>query len=804
MPERPLLLPLLSIITGITSAASFSIYYNSFLAGILLIAALPTLFLKSRLPFLVILSLLFMLWGNLSIELLLRPRFADNHIARLTGDEPIVIEGIIADRPRAVDGGGRLQLLTERICSRDGFIPVTGRLLIYIGDGMTPWVTGDRVRLRTRLNEPRNQLLPGAFDYERHLALQGIYTIGFAERQDDVILMREGVAYPHAGALDRLAVRAGSYIASVVPPVEAAVMRALLLGDQGGVPPELADEYTRSGVSHILSISGFHMGIIALVVFQVFYRTVSQLPFLLLHFNMRRLILLATLPVLIFYLFLCGSAPATLRSVIMLGAFIIALTLERETDALDSLLLAAMLILLSRPASLFDVSFQLSFFALWGLIVLTPWFMKPFTLIQEGLRRKGLLFLAASAAATIATAVPVAYHFHQVSFTGLLANFLIVPLLGYGAVVLGFVALPFIMLFPPLADSLLVSAAFLVWLSNAVIEVFARIPVATFLQPRWPSLPLFFIFAVLFTFARGRTRAVGSGATLILLGVSLVPSPMQNHNLQIRFFSIGQGDAALINFPDGSTMLIDGGGNLTWGNRKRSGSVGERLLAPALRYLGVRRIDRLVLTHPHPDHLQGLLYIAENFRVGEFWEGDAGGECYNDYIELKRILAEKGVPMRQFHPGDAPVRIGEATITFPGSSLVQNNQGPDDEEINELSLVFRVTYGSFSGLFTGDIGHPREEQLLRNREEIRCTVLKVPHHGSRYSSSPEFLAAASPCEAVISVGYRNSFHLPATETLERLKACGSRLWRTDVHGTVTVTVESDGGWRIDPFPGQKH
>lgn len=800
MLERPLLLPLLSIIAGVTSAASFSVYYNFLLPGMLLIAAIPAILLRSRVPFLVILSALFLLWGNLSIEPLLQPHFPANHISRFTGDEPVIVEGVIADRPRALNGGCRLQVLAERICRRDGYVPVTGSFLLSIGDGMTPWVTGDRVRLSTRLHEPRNNMLPGAFDYVRHLALQEIYTIGFVETQEDVILMRQKVAYPAAGFFDRIAARAGSFVDAAVPPTEAAVLRALLLGEQGEVPSDLADAYARSGVSHILSISGFHVGIIALVLFQVLWRTVSRVPLLLLHFNMRRFILLTTLPIVIFYLFLCGSAPATLRSVIMLCTFIIALALERETDSLDSLLLAAMLILLLRPASLYDISFQLSFLALWGLIVLTPYFMTPFSSLQEGWRRKALLFVAASAAATAATAVPVAYHFHQVSFTGLLANFLVVPLLGYGAVVLGFAALPLIPVMPVLADWLLIAAAFLVWISNAAIGVFAGFPVTTFLQPRWPAFALYFAFIVSFTFFRGRPRAICSGVTLAVLCVSLVPFPGDRTNLEIRFLSIGQGDAGLIRFPNSSTMLIDGGGRPSRGEAEVRSDVGKRLLAPALRYLRVGRIDRLVLTHPHPDHLQGLLYIAENFPIGEFWEGDAGGEGQN-YVELMRVLAEKGVPVRQFHPGDAPVTVGDAIITFPGSPLEQGGQGSHDD-VNERSLVFRVAYGSFSALFTGDIGTSREEHLLRNREEIKCTVLKVPHHGSRRSSSSEFLAAAAPREAIISVGYRNSFHLPATQTIERLKLCGSRVWRTDEHGTVTVTAEKDGEWRISTYKGQ--
>lgn len=803
MLERPLLLPLLSIVAGVASAASFSLYVPAGLAVVLLILAVPALISRSRIPFSIILSLLFLVWGNLSVEPYLRPQFPPGHISGFAGDDPVVIEGIVTERPQPTDGGCRMQIAAEKLCRRDGYTPVTGKLLLYIAEGRTRLVTGDRVRFSSRLSRPRNNQIPGAYDYVRHLALQEIYTVGYVEKQEDVILVLQSVSHSVAGWLDHLAARAGSFISSVAPPVEAAVLRALLLGEQGGVSPELTDAYARSGVSHILSISGFHMGIISLVVFQLLYRAVSRVPFLLLHCNARRSILLLTLPVMIFYLFLCGSAPATLRSVIMLGAFILALALERETDSIDSLLLAAFLILLFTPGALFDISFQLSFLALWGLLVLTPCFMAPFESIGKPLFRKILYFAMASAAATVATAIPVAHYFHKVSFAGLLANFLIVPLLGYGAVVLGFLSLPFIPAVPVVAEWLLVVATFLVWLSNWIIEFFARIPVATFLQPRWPSLGLFFLFAIVFTFTRRkRTRFVGCSLCLVSLAGSLVGFPVHRDKLQIDFFSIGQGDSSLVRFPNGKTMLIDGGGMPSWGNgRRRSYNVGERLLAPALWYQGIRRIDILVLTHPHPDHLQGLLYIAANFPVGELWEGVVQGEG-EEYREFKRIIAEKGVPVRRIRPGDESVMVDEVKIIFPGLPAPETVSLDSDESVNDQSLVFRLVLDSFSVLFTGDIGTAAEENFLKANNDLHCTILKVPHHGSRHSNSPAFLAATSPQEAVISAGFKNVFHLPAPETLQRLENCGARVWRTDEEGTITVTAERDGAWRIASFGGQ--
>lgn len=786
MPERPLFIPLASIVAGLSIAGLYSFFVPERLLFTLLLVSFVTVFVRKRLPFLIALSLLFFCWGNLSVKPLIRPVLESNHIVNFVGDKPVTIEGVIDSRPEATERGSRLYLRVERLFAGEGYALATGKVLLHVGEGRVPFLTGDRIRFAARLYKPRNYGLPGEFDYARFLAFKGVFATAFVKGADDVILIRAGVDNRLQRGIDRLAAGVGRFIGNAVPGVEGAVLRALLIGERGYVPRELEDAYARTGVNHILSISGFHVGIIALFVFQLLLAVGRSSEFLALRFNLRKSILVVTLPVIVCYLFLSGTAPATARSVIMIAVYVLALILEREVEPLNSLILAAMLILALSPAALFDVSFQLSFLALWGILVLTPLFMTPFSALKNPMLRKILLFFTASLAAIVATLFPVAYFFHRVSFTGLVSNIVVVPLMGYCAVVLGFSALPLIPIAPSLARLLLVAAAFPVKISDAFIQFLARVPPLPLFNPTPLDLLLFYLALVVVSFVPGkRMRLALCGTLLAVFAVNLLlSSGRESGGLKMTFFSVGQGESILITFPDGKRMLVDGGGSA----REGASDVGERLLAPALWSMGVRRIDYMVLTHAHPDHLQGLLYVADNFKVGEFWESGVSVES-EDYRTLRRTLTAKGVTLRYVDAAAPAAAIGGARIEFLSPGFPTHAARGGHADANDDSLSFRLVYRRGSVLFTGDMGAEAEQCLIRSPQGLKADVLKVAHHGSRYSTAQPFLDAVSPEIAVISAGFGNSFHLPAEETLSKLRNKGVRICRTDLDGTVQLAYD---------------
>jgi len=804
MVERPLLFPLGSLIAGLCAAHLLDSIPPAWSLAALLATTLAASLVKSRLPFLLSLSALFFVWGALSLAPFLRPH---DQLARYLSERPLLIEAVVDERPEALpSGGGRVTLLVERLYGEEGETPVAEKLALTVKEGRARLFTGDRILFSSKLRRPRNYGLPGEVDYQRKLAYRGIFATAFVKRADELVLVRAGHGPRHE--LDRLAAALGDFVQRQAPGEEGGVLKALLLGDSGDIPPELNDAYAQSGVNHILSISGFHVGIIFLCVFQLLFFCARRSEFLALHLNLRKSLLIATLPVVICYLFLSGAAPATVRSVLMMVAFTAALLVRREAEPVNSLILASCAILCAAPQTLFEISFQLSFLAFWGLVVLAPPLSAPFAGVGRpagpaaggggGLPRRAgaaalarwfLLLLAASAAAILATLVPVAYYFHRLSFIGLLANLVIVPLMGYGAVVAGFASLPLSFLAPVPAQALLALAAWLVRLSDQLIVYLARAPVFTGYLPTRLDLLLSCLLLCALTFLKARPlRLAAAGVLFCALALRAVPAASGADGLlHLWFLSVGQGDAGLVKLPDGKWMLVDGGGR----EGEREDLIGSRLLLPALARLGVRRIDYLVLSHEHPDHLLGVLYLARSFEIGEFWESGVPSSS-PAYLKLKWLLAARGVPQRVVNGSLAPFPAGGAWVEPLWPPAEELHQPAEEGDPNEDSLVFRLRVGRGSVLFTGDLGSAAEGELLARGTPLGASLLKVGHHGSRYASGDPFLSAVAPEAAVISAGYANPFHLPAPSTLVRLEHHGIAVYRTDLDGTLEAVLRPDG------------
>jgi competence protein ComEC len=793
--ERPLLIPLLCISSGLVISDQTGLLLPISVPLMVLCCLLLSCLIRNKIPFVVCMSLFFLTSGMCALTPWKTPDPATQTVAALPPRIPLVIEGSVLSRPVVTAKGSNLLVRSDRVYHEFGSEQISGNIMLHVGEGDVTCARGDRIRFTTRISLPRRLGLPGEFDYPRYLAYQGVAAIGRVASKDDIVLMRGTAEDSILRRLDLVAVRLGDFIRSAEPDqAVSSVLAALLIGDQKRIPVELSDAYTRAGVNHILSISGFHVGIIGYFIVMITLYLATRSEYLALHFNLRRTVVLLSLPTMLLYLFLTGAAPATARSFIMLAAFVLSLYAERETEPINVLLLAAFLLVLMNPPVLFDISFQLSFLALWGIVIFVPPVMEYFKSVTRSWLRTLIQFVAASFAATGATVVPVLFTFNVASINGIFSNFLIVPLLGYGAVLAGFCALPLVYLSPPAATLLVWIAARMVALSNWIILLFAQLPVVTLHGINSWDMLLFLMFMCCVTFfpvSKAKT-CVCSLIPVIALMLHLATGSVADGRLHITMLSVGQAESLLLKLPDGTPMLVDGGGYL----HETGHDFGERILAPALFKLGIRRLDHLVLTHSHPDHVGGLPFLARNIPIGTFYEASPGG-AGDHYLQLQKALTTQQTKIRQLAAGDELTLAGKVKLRVLSPQLSPRRTGmlDNDMDMNEDSLVFRISFGSFSMLFTADAGFLAEESILRNATNIRSTVLKVGHHGSRYSSSERFLLKVAPRIALISAGSGNSFGLPSPDTLHQLERHGIQTYRTDHDGTIELVTDGNS-WTV--------
>jgi competence protein ComEC len=585
--------------------------------------------------------------------------------------------------------------------------------------------------------------------------------------------------------IDRERARARRRIDATFPDDVSAMARALVLGESD-LAPEDDLAMRASGLSHLLAVSGMHLVIAVLTVVAGLRALLARVPRLVARWDVGRIAAAIGLPLAWAYAEFAGDGGSTRRAAWMLTTAFVARVLGRRADGARSFGWSIVAMAAGDALVAFDVSFALSAAATAGLLL----FSRP--IAAAGERLPGLLRpLVATASATIAATIPCAPILARFAPTlplgGVVANLLAVPV-GES------IALPLCLVHTLLAPWPAAERGCACVASGAlrVVRLIARgfagihalaIPVPP--PTSWQLVALSVGLAGGVVARRAwRWPIVLVAAAVVLLGeVSVRRAGRPRGELRVTFLDVGQGDAALLDLPDGTAMLIDGGGLV--------GSpvdTGQRVIAPILR---AHRRDALVLavlTHPHPDHFTGLASGLTGIRVRALWDSGQGEResVGGGYASLLASMRARDVPV--LRPSDicgahdlGGVRV-DVLAPCPDSLF--------DRDPNDNSIVLRVSYGARAFLFVGDAEHAEEADLVRlDAARLRADVLKVGHHGSRTSSSPAFLAAVAPREAVISCGARNRFGHPAPTTLDALAAADARIWRTDHDGAVTMTTD---------------
>ncbi|HXN65130.1 MAG TPA: ComEC/Rec2 family competence protein [Candidatus Acidoferrales bacterium] len=774
--------------------------------------------------------------------------------------QPLRWRGVLRSDPLHLPWGWRFEMGLESVEIGGNSLPVVGGLrATYYGDEPSlPGVlrAGDRIELLTKAIVPHNYGDPGAFDYRAQLAREGVdltATLRSLELMEPVAPRKRSIALWFARLRGTLLKQIDNIFGAA--PQQAAVFRAMLLGDRSFVGTEIADQFRKTSSYHVLVIAGLHVGALAAFIFWMGRRLrLGLLP-----------CSLCTLVALTAYLMIVQDRPPILRAVLMAAFYLLAAALFRRLDILQAAALAALAILLIRPDEITDPSFQMSFLAM-GAIggIAMPWLARTSEPLRRALVRvndetrdpgysprlvqlrldirllasqlsaklsapwqercmNALAFLGRSSVllwelcllslVIQAAMLPLsATEFHRLSLLGPIANVGAV-LLTAAIVPAGFATLAIGSLWRTGGHLLARIAIWLTSLLLADVRVFARMAWSGFRvpdPPRWLFIGLLATLALVALFARRRAagahlaerrrvtrpkqRRVRSWArvgeilavaALILEATATAIAPFAPRlypgQLETTVLDVGQGDSIFLASPNGKTLLVDGGGGTGafWvsGTRTRF-DVGEEVVSRYLWSRGLKHLDAIALTHAHEDHMEGLHAVLENFRVGELWVGhDVNSAAYRELLETAR---QRGTRVIHWKQGDV-IRWGDldAEVLWPDSDDAVRQAGNDD------SLVLRVRYGAQAVFLAGDIERPVESTLVADNVPLDATFLKVPHHGSKTSSTEDFLARVRPTIAAVSVGENNPFNHPSPEAIARLAAEGARVFRTDRDGAIT-------------------
>lgn len=708
-------------------------------------------------------------------------------IGTVTGEPRVETQrGGTANRLRFVLDGGRILGSDASGDLQTGLVVTLRRTR---ADTATPELKyGTVVALRGTLSRPPAERNPGEFSARQFYDANGISLFMRVDGFSNVVVldssggnrfMRDGVLPVRryiVGQIDR-----------TIGGEEGEFLKGLLLGEKAGLTSRTREAFINAGVAHVLAVSGSNVAVVGGVLLGVF--GFLRMP------KLMRIFLTTT--GLVFYMLLTGGQPPVVRATIMALVFLYAGLFQRKSNAYNTLGIAVLIILGIDARQVFDVGFQLSFVAVLAMIHLYPRMDAWITRIPEAVvGRLGVVWAlrvcAVSLAATLGTLPLTAIHFGRVSVIGIAANMVVIPAVGC-SVVLGILSAVVGTFSLWLAETYATVNHIVLFLTLELTRFSGELPVAYVDTLRFrpiDSVPFYAGLVVAANITSARVARMGFLIFLTALNVAVwtpegyaAPSKL----MRVSFIDVGQGDAVVVEFPDGKTMLVDAG------PRSPTFDAGERVVVPFLKRRGIATIDLLVATHAHNDHIGGMPAVLRAFNVRTMLEPGqpTGAQIYS---ELRREIArEEGCVSVSARAGSVIEMFDNARVytLYPTPTFVDTTITGRHPNLNNTSVVLKVCVGNVSLLLTGDAEEEAEEEMaFVYGDFLSSTMLKVGHHGSATSTTPEFLHAVEPARAVISVGRNNKFRHPSPNVVERLREHGTDISRTDEEGA--VIFETDG------------
>ena len=661
---------------------------------------------------------------------------------------------------------------------------------------------GETFRTVGRFQKPVSADTPGAFDAESQMRNRGISLLFRRTRhvgQDKTsqsALVRVDKDHQHLRrAIDRLRLEAYD---ALRPYSAYGILPALSLGVSKTLDKETRKTFAELGIAHVLAVSGLHFGLIAAALTWLISRMIGHIPWILRRWGRKRATAFLSVLLLWLYILVVGAPVSAQRAMLMMYACMIGRLCGRKPESLRNLSLAGLIILILDPRALFSPGFQLSFLAVLGIfctydllqVPMTQWFQKH---IQHSALRRWLnrtaSVLVMTLGATLVTAPASIWHFGQLPLLGMLTNLVAIPFVSFLMLPLSLCATLFrdcgevgIFLGTVAGQTESVFVQGMLWAAAHIPCVHVR------LQPHPVVMFVFSMVAAMTVLANRPTlwrryleRATAVAASVVIV-ISLV-SPafwFSSSDLRLTFIAMGQADATLVEFPDGTKMLVDAGNAIG-----STFDMGTARILPYLQFLGIEHLDYVVLTHPDYDHYAAIESVLKEVSVGAFWfNGEHAQEPA--YHQMLHALMNKKIPVVDIRHVPAKQAFGKASVTRLWPENV-----PEGISRNDQSIVLQLQYGQFSALLMGDAGFEVEERLIaRYGEQLDSTLLKAGHHGSRYATGEAWLDVTEPQFVIFSAGPNNRYHFPAHETTQRCSAAGAHMLGTHENGTIRVM--SDG------------
>jgi competence protein ComEC len=635
---------------------------------------------------------------------------------------------------------------------------------------------GNKVFITGTFQKGRGKRNPGEFDYNKYLLSKGIVGLFISYAIDSINVIDKNTDY-FASNLFEVRKRIDKIIHDLNQPQTAGLLRGLLLADRTEIDYETKSNFINSGVIHVLAVSGLHVGYILLIMIFLFGR-----------FGIYARSLLTIIGLLAF-MFITGVPPSVFRATLMAIILIIAYLFNRSTNIVNSLAIAAFLILIINPNEIYNPGFQLSFAAVLSIGLIYPKFQKSISKLK--IKSKWieyiLLFLAVSLSAQIGTIPFTLAYFSKLSVIALFANLVVIPLVGviigiaFITIVVGIISYPIAIYFAAANDMITNIMFHFIKLTGQLDFSFLWIRNYSLYHSIIFYLAIIFLFVFLERFIKKYTKLI-----VILIAVIFVTvfsrfddkKLLEDNKLSMLMIDVGQGDSFLLKFPNGKTALIDAGeANAYFDN-------GERVIIPLLDYLNINEIDYGFISHLDLDHYGGFISILQEGRIKQIYRPKP--DSSEKSVRLENYLNSLNLKRNYYY--QSKISIGKVNI-FILNDL--NSNYFENLSSNDRSGILKVVFNKSSFLFVGDAEIPAENYYLSKYGDfLDSDVLKVGHHGSKTGSSEEFLEVVSPKISLISAGIANKFGHPSIEILQRLSNLGSIILRTDSSGA--ILLQSDG------------